>query len=292
MRRALTPLLCAAALFAGCGDRFGCAGGGSSRPGAEEDAGTGDDVPAPPLPPPKAVPPAPPPPAPSGPPTFTETFDGDALEPKLWSVVRANDFKEASARILNVAPEGQPRDGRLALTTNTMGTDDKTVKHLGVRTTRSFNFRKGKRFAINIDWNNQKNPSYLTAAIYLCPTVTAGNPEEEPDWLKFEFVGVPRDAKTRSVIAHKTKGIRRWLDREGWPAVKQGREVGNHRIEILIDGASLLIYENGEPKLRLPEHPLEFNEAVVYLVMSSHSNYFSRTILFDSFEVSEVEVPR
>ena len=31
----------------------------------------------------------------------------------------------------------------------------------------------------------------LTGSFYLCPAATSGNPENENDWLKFEYIGVP-----------------------------------------------------------------------------------------------------
>jgi len=68
-------------------------------------------------------------------------------------------------------------------------------------------FSDGKELCFDLDWNNQSNGCYLTASLYLCPTVTTGNPGNEKDWLKFEYVGVPPGRNARCVIATKIAGV-------------------------------------------------------------------------------------
>ncbi len=241
------------------------------------------------------LPPPPPPPPPRhaelGPPELREDFSSGKLDPKVWVPFVIHDVKQAVSQVSDRGTPERP-DLRLALGADTIGTDDRTVKTVGVRTKRSFDFRAGKRFGVDIDWNSPANGSYLSAAIYLCPTVAAGNPEDEPDWLKFEYVGVPRDNTVRLVIAYKAHGHRRWLDREGWPKVRAGKVVRENRIEIVLDAADLVVFEAGKERFRKHEHSLSFTEAVVYLRVSTHSNYFLREILFDDVEVAVAEVPR
>lgn len=289
--RSTYPILGALILATACAKGSNCSGDTGSpvnKPATSAlvDVGT---PPAPP--PPPALPPPPPPPPEPGPPSFSDTFQGEALNLKRWARIKENDFRHYGVEIQQLAGGAKP-ERVLTLLADTYGTDDATVKYLGAHTRAAFDFKAGKRFAVDIDWNNQSNSAYLTAAIYLCPTVTDGNPEEEPDWLKFEYVGVPQDNGVRSVVAQKVKGIRRWLDREGWPAKRSGRVVRRNRIEIILDAADIVIYEAGREKFSLREHDLGFTQAAVYLVMSSHSNYMQRTILFDNVIVEDTEVPR
>jgi hypothetical protein len=84
--------------------------------------------------------------------------------------------------------------------------------------------------------------------MYLCPTVTNGNPEEEKDWLKFEYVGVPPGRNARGVIATKIAGVVLYLYTEGWPEQRTGRHIAYQRIKIILDNKneSLKIIENGK----------------------------------------------
>jgi hypothetical protein len=45
--------------------------------------------------------------------------------------------------------------------------------------------------------------------------VTNGNPGEEKDWLKFEYVGVPPGRNARGVVATKIAGKVKYLYTEG-----------------------------------------------------------------------------
>ena len=168
-----------------------------------------------------------------------------------------------------------------------METRDDTVKFLGVRSVKSIVFAPGTTVSFDLDWNQQTNGCYLTAAVYLCPTVTSKNPREEADWLKFEYVGVPPGKKARSVVARKTKGRVHYLDRDGWPEDRQGRDIDNQHIVVIKDSTGFHIRENGQELYRTRSHDLAFDEVYIYLQMSSHSNYPGREIYFDNVAVSE-----
>ena len=269
--------------------RGSCGCGGADPTGIAGDAAVEEDADAP-LPLPIPIP-RPRPPAPTARAALEDDFSAETLDVERWIPFTVNDLKEAVTQIVDKGAAGAP-DRRLALGANTLGTDDKTVKTVGVRSKAAFDFRTGKRFSVDIDWNAPHNPAYLTAAIYLCPTAAPGHPEDERDWFKFEYVGVPRDKTVRTVIARKRHGNRRWLDRGGWPKVRAGKVVEENRIEIWLDAADLVVYEAGVERFRLPQHDLDFTQAVVYLLMTSHSNYYLRQILFDDVEVVDAEVPR
>ena len=121
---------------------------------------------------------------------------------------------------------------------------DDTVKFHGVRTAQKLNFSEGLNISFDIDWNNQSNGCYLTASLYLCPTATNGNPGEEKNWFKFEYVGVPPGRNARCVIATKSDGRVKYLYTEGWPEHRTGRHIAYQRIKIILDDKSLKIIEN------------------------------------------------
>ena len=146
-----------------------------------------------------------------------------------------------------------------------------------------------QRTSFDLDWNNQSNGCYLTASLYLCPTVTNGNPRDENDWLKFEYVGVPPGRNARCVIASKSDGKVKYLYTEGWPEQRTGRHIAHQRIKIILDAKnkSLKIIENGKEIYSSQSHGLEFTSAYIYLQMSSHSNYHTRELYFDNVVIAE-----
>jgi len=161
------------------------------------------------------------------------------------------------------------------------------VKFHGVRNVEKVNFSDEKEISFDLDWNNQSNGCYLTASLYLCPTVTNGNPRGEKDWLKFEYVGVPPGRNARCVTATKNDGKVKYLYTEGWPGQRTGRHIAYQRIKIILDNKSLKIIENGKEIYCLPSHGLKFTSAYIYLQMSSHSNYHAREIYFDNVVIDE-----
>jgi hypothetical protein len=216
-----------------------------------------------------------------------DNFSNGTLNHKLWQITRDGDFKESTIDVYDVDPS-ENVDYRLLLRMNTIGTKDDTVKFHGVRSLCIVNFSDGKEISFNLDWNNQSNGCYLTASMYLCPTVTNGSPGEEKDWLKFEYVGVPPGRNVRCVIATKSDGRVKYLYTEGWPEQRTGRHIAYQRIRIILDdkNKSLKIIENGKEIYSTQSHELEFSSAYLYLQMSSHSNYPSREIYFDNVVIA------
>jgi hypothetical protein len=217
--------------------------------------------------------------------TVRDNFSDGTLNPKLWQITREGDFKESIIDVYDVDPTIDV-DFRLRLRANTIGTRDDTVKFHGVKSVEKVNFSEGKEISFDLDWNNQSNGCYLTAAVYLCPTVTNGNPGEEKDWLKFEYVGVPPGRNTRCVIATKSGGNVKYLYTEAWPEQRSGRYIAYQRIKIILANKSLKIIENGKEIYSSPSHGVEFTPAYLYLQMSSHSNYPAREIYFDNVIVA------
>jgi len=167
-----------------------------------------------------------------------------------------------------------------------MGTKDDTVKFHGVRSLEKIDFSDGKSISFDLDWNDQTNGSYLTAGLYLCPVSTDTSPRQGLDWVAVEYVGVPPRGNARLQIATVNKGNLRFLFTEGWPEKQRtGRQIANQHVELIIDADSLKVMENGLELFSTGDHGLSFNQAYLYLQMSSHSNYPSREIYFDNIEV-------
>ena len=208
---------------------------------------------------------------------LNEPFSGPALDPRVWRATRKNDFQESTIGVAN---------GRLRLRAATLGTRDDTVKYHGVRTVRPIRLRPPVVVSFVLDWNNQANGCYLTAGALLCPTATDGNPGDEPDWLKLEYIGVPPGRNARAWLSARANGGERVLYDEGWPEKQRaGRRIGRQAVTIRWQKGTLTVTENGRALWQgkwagLPP------QAFLYLQMSSHSNYAPRTVFFGGVSVT------
>jgi len=212
-----------------------------------------------------------------GGPVWSDDFDRADLGAG-WAVTREADFKDYAADIAG---------GRLRLRADTIGTDDSTVKYLGVRSIREFRFDDDAMLSVDLDWNGQANGSYLTAGLVLGPEARDGNPLEGADWLKVEYVGVPPGRNGRIVVALRTGGREQSLYAEGWPlANREGRPIGLQRIGVRIRDGGFEVFENGRSIYVSEPDAIGFAAAHVYLQMSSHSNYTAREVFFDDVRVS------
>jgi hypothetical protein len=206
---------------------------------------------------------------------LAETFE--RLDAAAWSIVSRGDFQE---RLVDI------RDGRLRLRCATIGTDDRTVKTLGVRGASRVELRPGCRLAADLDWNGQANGSYLSAALVLAPAAVDGNPLDTPSWIKVEYHGVPPGKNGRLVVGRRRQGRDLPLFTEGWPELHRGgRPIGLQRLELRFRADGFEVRENDVIVFDSKE-ALGFDAAHVYLLMSSHSNYPPRELFFDNVRVS------
>ena len=220
-------------------------------------------------------------------PLQVDGFSQGLLDPNVWQITRAGDFRKSKIDVIELDPQ-KKLGFRLRLRADTIGTDDSTVKFHGVRSVRQINFSDGAVITVDLDWNNQTNGSYLTAAVYFCPTLTEGNPREEPDWLRLEYVGVPPGKNARATVASSVQGRIRWLYTEGWPDKQRtGRKIGLQHLAFLIDPQRLTILENDRELFRTDVHRLSFTQGYLYLQMSSHSNYPAREIYFGNITIHQ-----
>lgn len=207
-----------------------------------------------------------------------ETFSEGQLDDAVWVHTVANDFETESVDVT---------DGRLRMAAATVGTNDRTVKFHGVRTAQPVvDLAEAIAVSFDLDWNDQANGCYMTAGVYICPTV-AENPREEPDWLRIQYIGVPPGKNARCLISVKTSGHERHLFKENWPQDRTGRRIGLQRIEMVFDQTGLTVDENSKRVLQADDLNLPFDTAYVYLQHSSHSNYRLREVFFDNVQIHQ-----
>jgi hypothetical protein len=175
-----------------------------------------------------------------------------------------------------------------------METDDKTVKYLGVVSAGPLGLSGRKRLSVDFDWNSQFNGSYLTGAIYLCPTLTKENPEDEEQWLRVEYVGVPPGKNARMAIWLKNRRTPKWIYDEGWPKEQRtGRKITQPHLEIHFEDGQWSVREDGKELFASADKwKLPFTKAHLYLQMTSHSNYGAREIFFENVAFGAVELQK
>ena len=222
---------------------------------------------------------------------FQEDFELGSLDSSRWEVTIDGDFADAVIDVVDVDPINDT-NYRLRLRANTIGTSD-PLKYLGVRSKNEVALSTEVSVSFDLDWNNQANGCYLTAALYLCPTIS-GNPRNESNWLKFEYVGVPPGRNVRINIWEKVDDAINPLHTDWGPSDDQGRPVGkalgldSHKVEILLKKGSLRVFQDSEQIYHLPEYDLNFDTSYIYLQMSSGTNYPSREVYFDNVFVQEI----
>jgi hypothetical protein len=115
---------------------------------------------------------------------LADDLNAAKLDEEKWALTKKHDFAEA---VVDVTPIlGKEGEGGLRFRCGTIGTDDRTVKFLGVASRVPLDLSRKKSLSVDVDWNNQANGCYMTMSVILCPTLTADNPEDELDWLKVE----------------------------------------------------------------------------------------------------------
>ena len=74
---------------------------------------------------------------------------------------------------------------------------------------------------------------------------------------------------------------------EGWPKNdRKGRPIGDQAVRVVFTSGGIEIHENGKPLWESDKLDLPFDEAFLYLQMSSHSNYRAREVFFNDVTVS------
>lgn len=235
----------------------------------------------------------------------------DTPNPQRWQITRFNDFEQSIVDVVVAPTQAQTDDqsnqkvtldttgktsGGLRLAMNTMGTNDSTVKYLGVRSVEAFSMEKGLVIEYDLNWNQGgglNNGSYMAAGLYLCPTQTDESPVNQERFLKFEYIGTPPTVNARSMLAIGRNGYLTQLYNENWPAEnRKGRDIGKPHVKIILNTTAIAVYENDKLVYENQKFEPGFLKAYVHLQMSSHSNYPMREVYFDNVKVSRIQLQR
>jgi hypothetical protein len=209
---------------------------------------------------------------------YSDSFDTATINLKKWEITSDGDFKEKN---IDVIP-GEKDGFKLRLKADTIATKDDTVKFLGTVFSEKVDL-SNKTINIDIDWNEQKNGSYLTMGLFVATEKTIQNPRALQDWLCFQYVGVPPGKNGRFEISSKRNGNLEFLYTEVWPKIRKGRKLNKSRLTVVFKDQNIKVFENTILLFESKSHPQFFKEGYVYLQMSTHSNYSSREVYFDNF---------
>jgi len=215
---------------------------------------------------------------------LADDFTAAERDLKRWTATRRGDLHQASITVEDTGVAG----GRLVFTADTRGTDDATVKSLGVRSRESLATGEGLVIEYTLDWREQDNASYLKAGVYLAPVESDASVKELQTWIGFEYVGVPPGRGGRGQLVVRDGGSLRFLEREAWPQAARrdrvGRRLGTQEVRWLIDRRRIVVWENGEEYYR-GTHGLDLSDVVLFLELEGHSNYPPRSVAFGPVRV-------
>jgi len=218
---------------------------------------------------------------------FEESFEGGPLDRTRWLATEGNDLHDRALEIVEVSSPRGPRHA-LRLMADTRGTDDRTVKSVGVVHREPIDLSGTVEIEFVLDWNRQANGSYLSAGLYLAPGLTDVSPETGSSWLKVEYVGVPPGRNGRCQLAMNHSNRLELLSTEGWPeSQKTGRALGRQRVKLILRRGSVEAFENGRRFYASGRPMLPFDRGYLYLQLSSHSNYGPREVRFSDVVVRE-----
>ena len=230
---------------------------------------------------------------------FEEHFAAGQLDWTRWTLTRKNDFHESTMTIVGT----NETDRRLSLRADTTGTDNKTVKYHGVRTVNPvLDIRHPTEVKFDLDWPAQGNCYNMSAGVFICPTATSGTPEDEPDWIKVNYLGVFPGGTARIAITLRKNGSQQEqvLFDDGWGEAYAkntafpGRSIGKQHIRCILSQQSITVWENGTLlcSYDFSQHaptaaPLAWSTAYLYLQQSSHASYKARAVYFANIEVRQ-----
>jgi hypothetical protein len=201
-----------------------------------------------------------------------DSFDGAALDLQNWRVISEGDFREQAVDVVN---------GRLRLRADTVATDDRTVKSLGVESLQQTMLPA--TYSATLDWNKQINGSYLSAEMQLVSQAA----DKSAVTLSVQYLGVPPGNNGRLLVTRQAHpGLPEVLFNEGWPEKqKEGRPLGVMRVRVVADVDRVQVWEN-DRLLFERETSLPTAGTLVRLLLKSHSNYPAREIFFDDVSIT------
>ncbi|HEY3415883.1 MAG TPA: hypothetical protein VGM23_03270, partial [Armatimonadota bacterium] len=223
---------------------------------------------------------------------FEERFNTTTLNPDLWVMTRKNDSRES---LIDIVPE-RGEEKRLRLRASPVGVVDRISSFHGIRSVKPVvKLGPCASVSFDLDWNNQINGCFMTAGIYICPTATEGTPEDERDWVKIEYIGVPPGQNARLEVANKNHGNVHSLFTDGWPGIQRtGRKIGLVHTRVVLTTEEIALYEEDkllfQQSFKTPQgYPIPIkwtdNSAYLYIQQTSNNVYPAREVFFDNIKV-------
>jgi hypothetical protein len=219
---------------------------------------------------------------------FSDDFNAAALDPAKWVTTKDGDFAELAVDV-SAAEAGV---GRLRLRAGTRGCTD-PMKYLGVRSVSAFPTVQGLEVAFDLDWNQQANGCYLSAGVYLCPEA-GENPQASTDWVCLEYVGVPPGKTVRTNLWVQRDSRLQTLYTDWGPRDEKGRplgrelEPGPRRLRLIVTPTTVQAFDGDQEIVPATPYECGFDQAYMYLQMSSGTNYPPREVFLDNVVVRTV----
>ncbi len=213
---------------------------------------------------------------------FTADFEGP-LDPERWVTTKEGDFEEYAVEI---APAEGEQTGRLRLRAATRGCTD-PMKFLGVRSVPLLPLAEGLDVGFDLDWNDQANGCYLSAGVFLCPEA-AENPKAADNWVCLEYTGVPPGRTVRTNLWARRHGRLTQVYTDWGPRDERDRPLGRplaagaRRLRLVVTPQTVQAFDGDEEIVPVTEYECGFDEAHLYLQMSSGTNYPAREVFFDN----------
>lgn len=217
-----------------------------------------------------------------------DSFNESELDASIWKITVSGDFSDKRVDIYDKDPSVK-KDMRLRIKAGTISTTS-PVKTLGVMCHEIIDFTDGITIEGELDWNSQRNGSYLSAVIMLSPEVLE-NMDKMADLIALEYSGVPPGKNIKVVMSKKIRRSLKVLYKDSGPSDAlgrgAGRDPGNESIffRIYIDKENIQFSENKTDKISLSPHALNFTSGYFYIQMRSGTNYPDREIYFDNVRI-------
>jgi len=213
---------------------------------------------------------------------FSDDFSKNNIDADKWKIIKDGDFKNVAIDILNPGE-------KLRLKADTINTNSST-KYLGIKSIETIDLSGKRTISFDFEWNNQFNGSYLSGAIYLCPTDT-NNPKKESNWLAMEYTGVPPGKNVRINVWSKVNNSLKEIYTDWGKKDKKGKAQGitfgdkPHNMKIIVEQDTITVIENNKELVKFNKELFNSNSAFIYIQMSTGTNYPSREIYFDNISV-------
>jgi hypothetical protein len=155
----------------------------------------------------------------------------------------------------------------LRLATDASATAAGAMGFVGVVHPRALDLGRRQDIQLEIDAGDRRG---LRVGVYLVPVLTWEPPEQQPEWLKFEYVQDPPVAGVQRVLAARRSGR---LTVVGTPTAAAPRvdaaRIAHRSLRITLDRRRVRVFEDGTPWQESTDLALPFSSAYLYLQVSA-----------------------